>query len=151
MGHVALDTCAGPAYDRRPAGPTGGELMRGSTLKAAVAGGVAGALVAAATAAVAGTGVGGVFNLGKANSVNGFATGTNANSRAGVFGQGGGAIPGGWFTSGSGPAGKFSSYSGAGLIAIGPGDNGHQDTGGNGVDAGTTASGQAAVWAHFDS
>jgi hypothetical protein len=248
--------------------------MRGSTLKAAVAGGVAGALVAAATAAVAGTGVGGVFNLGKTNSVNGatsllgsssgtqlvvhnsgagagvisqaanggypavmgansassgqgrgvvgtsassqgagvegdasasgvgatdvgvkgvsaggsgsgvegiagngagvtgtssnddgvygfsqgggrgvygFATGTSASGRAGVYGQGGGANAGGIFTSGSGIAGKFSSFSGPGVVAIGPGDTGHQDTGGNGVDAGTTASGQAAVWAHFDS
>jgi hypothetical protein len=39
------------------------------TLKAAVVGGITGAFVAAATVAVAGTGVGGIFNLGQTNSV----------------------------------------------------------------------------------
>ena len=41
-----------------------------STVKAAVAGGIAGAFIVAGTAALAGTGVGGVFNLGQSNTVN---------------------------------------------------------------------------------
>src|SRR5438552_1498614 len=69
--------------------------MQGTTLKAAVAGGIAGALVAGSTAAVAGTGIGQVFNLGKTNSVNatsalvGSSSGTelgvrNSGAKAGV-------------------------------------------------------------------
>jgi hypothetical protein len=44
--------------------------MRRGTLKAAVVGGIAGAFVVAGTAALAGTGIGGVFNLGQSNFVN---------------------------------------------------------------------------------
>ena len=38
--------------------------------RGAVVGGIAGAFVAAATIALAGTGVGGIFNLGQENTVN---------------------------------------------------------------------------------
>lgn len=44
--------------------------MNRNTVKAAVVGGIAGAFIAAGTAALAGTGVGGVFNLGQSNTVN---------------------------------------------------------------------------------
>src|SRR5205823_3524279 len=144
MGHVALDTCAGPAYDRRPAGPTGGELMRGSTLKAAVAGGVAGALVAAATAAVAGTGVGGVFNLGKANSVNGAtsllgsSSGTqllvhNSGAGAGVISQ---AASGGYpavMGMNSASSGKATGVVGTSISPTGIGVEGDASAGGAGA------------------
>ena len=45
--------------------------MSGSNLRSAVVGGIAGAFFASATIAVAGSGIGGVFNLGQQNSVNG--------------------------------------------------------------------------------
>ena len=45
--------------------------MNGTSLKSALIGGIAGAVMAAGTAALAGTGIGGVFNLGVDNSVDG--------------------------------------------------------------------------------
>jgi len=45
--------------------------MSTGALKAAVIGGIAGAVMVVGTVAVAGTGIGGVFNLGVDNSVDG--------------------------------------------------------------------------------
>ena len=45
--------------------------MKPTFFKGAVAGGIAGALCAAATVALAGTGINGIFNLGVDNSVDG--------------------------------------------------------------------------------
>jgi hypothetical protein len=45
--------------------------MKPTFFKGALVGGIAGAVMAAGTAALAGTGVGGVFNLGQPNTVNG--------------------------------------------------------------------------------
>jgi hypothetical protein len=44
--------------------------MRGTFFKGALVGGIGAALVIASSAAIAGTGIGGVFNLGKVNRVN---------------------------------------------------------------------------------
>ena len=45
--------------------------MKATFFKGAVVGGIAGAICAAGTVALAGTGIGGVFNLGGDNTVNG--------------------------------------------------------------------------------
>jgi hypothetical protein len=44
--------------------------MRHQFFRGAIAGGIGAAVVMVASAAMAGTGLGGVFNLGKANTVN---------------------------------------------------------------------------------
>lgn len=64
---------------------------------------------------------------------------TWADFRAGVYGIGN-ADPGGYFTSGQR----------TGVVAVGPGDAGHQGGPGNGVDAGSASNGASGVYAHWD-
>jgi hypothetical protein len=61
-------------------------------LKGAMAGGVGAAVVMVATAAVAGTGIGGVFNLGKSNTVNAMTslTGSTSGAQLGITNSGAG-------------------------------------------------------------
>src|SRR3954466_8032685 len=95
--------------------------MRGSFLKGAVVGLVC-ALVGGAAVALAGSGVGGVFNLGVSNSVDAKSTltgaspgvqlqVTNTSVAAGTFGLGvnsaSGATTGLFTNTGGGPAGGF--------------------------------------------
>jgi hypothetical protein len=54
--------------------------MKPTFFKGALVGGIAGAVMAAGTAALAGSGVGGVFNLGEANSVNATSSLTGASA-----------------------------------------------------------------------
>jgi hypothetical protein len=61
-------------------------------LRGAIAGGVGAAVVMVATAAVAGTGIGGVFNLGKTNTVNATTslTGSTSGAQLGITNSGAG-------------------------------------------------------------
>src|SRR6266487_3331659 len=66
--------------------------MRHQFFRGAIAGGVGAAVVMVASAAMAGTGIGGVFNLGKTNTVNATSalTGSTSGAQLGVTNSGSG-------------------------------------------------------------
>jgi hypothetical protein len=106
--------------------------MRGSLFKGVVLGSVCSALVFVASSALAGSGVGGVFNLGQSNSVNAQSTltgaspsaqlqVTNTNAAAGASGLGvssASSTATGFFNNTGGGTGLFAQTGGAAKTAV---------------------------------
>jgi hypothetical protein len=120
-----------------------GGVMKGSFLKGAVVGFVC-AVLGGATVALAGSGVGGVFNLGQANTVNAKTSlsgstatpqlqVTNSNTNAGATGLS--------VASASSSPTFYAANSSTGMGVSG------NSTGGIGVFAGSAAAGMSGLWA----